>query len=64
MSKHTREQLFVREGLDKGTAQIADEASRLLPEQRTPEQRQAITIASKAIAENNRKLADQENGGV
>lgn len=58
MTKRTREQLFIREGVDPETARIATEASYLPPKQRTPSQQQAISKVSKAIAENNRKLAD------
>jgi hypothetical protein len=49
MTKLTREELFVREGVDKETARIAAEASYLLPKQRTPEQQQAISKVSSAI---------------
>jgi streptomycin 6-kinase len=58
MTKVMREQLFVREGVDNETARIAAEASYLAPKDRTPDQQQAISKVSKAIAENNRKLAD------
>jgi len=58
MTKATREQLFIREGVDPETARIAAEASYLAPKDRTPDQQQAISKVSKAIASNNRKLAD------
>jgi hypothetical protein len=58
MTKPTREQLFIREGVDHETARIAAEASYLAPKERTPSQQQAISKVSKAIAENNRKLTD------
>jgi hypothetical protein len=38
MTKPTREELFIREGVEKETARIAAEASYLLHEQRTPDQ--------------------------
>ena len=61
MTQRTREQLFHNEGLDPETARIAAEASYLPPKERTDVQRQAISKASTAIAENNRKLAAPDN---
>jgi hypothetical protein len=61
MIKLTREELFIGEGVEKPTARIAAEASYLLPKQRTPDQQQAISKVSKAIAQNNRKLAQADD---
>ena len=60
MTKPTREQLFMREGVDAETARIAAEASYLPKNQRTPDEQQAISKVSKAIAQNNRKLVQDD----
>ena len=61
MTQRTREQMFIDEGLDAETARIAAEASYLPPKERTEKQQQAITKASKLIAENNRELSQAED---
>jgi len=52
MTERTREQLFIEEGLDPQAARIAAVASYLPPKERRPEQQEAVTKASKAIAAN------------
>jgi hypothetical protein len=55
-----REQLFIKEGVSKAVAHVAAVASYLQPNERTPEQQEAVHIVSQKIAENNQALSESD----
>lgn len=58
MTSISREVLFVREGVSPKVVKIAAEASCIPPKERTEAQREAVSLVSQKIAENNQRLAD------